>query len=558
MHEGPNGLKYTVTADGLSHIDLAGRTLATGGWYAWNAGPVWFGAGSRDVLAYGHYSQAVYAALVKDITSKTLETLGEGQARVRHEQPHVTAVYDYTFAGEDVTIAARIENRHPSATLAMPAMGGLRFTFARPPDGHMVVWHTSYLRHIGKAAFHPSHANRIGGSYAVDGAAGVGATPIETGLARTLLFWDYDGWAADQRQAVPVRWLTYVRAQPIPAGGAMTFKVRLRASTRTDWQHLLAPYKAHFLATFGPVRYKADHRAMVVAHVNRNVEAIGPDNPYGFHGGFRRLDLPDQVKAFCDRVVPGLQAAGGQGVIIWGQTGEERRREMYRTDFDVIPPEVEANWPTLVKRFGDAGLAVGVCTRPGQVTYRLTWTRDGTMPISADEPAHLEMMWRRFDRMIRLGCTRFYLDSFGAHFGDVRIMQYLREKMGPDILTYAEHQCDAVLPYSGVYTETDFWAAGSADWAKEDRYRPRSGLWFLEVGRWLLGEDNVPVISRLYDRHGKVPEGFEDVRAFFYRNRMTPMIADYRVGEEAEAVRALQAKYLSADRRHWKPSGRKE
>ena len=54
----------------------------------------------------------------------------------------------------------------------------------------------------------------------------------------------------------------------------------------------------------------------------------------------------------------------------------------------------------------------------------------------------------------------FYLDSFGASFEDVKLIRHLREKMGPDILTFAEHQCDAILPYSGGYSETTLHAAG--------------------------------------------------------------------------------------------------
>lgn len=345
--QAPGGVTLTVTADGLSSIRLKDRVVAAGGWYAWNAGPAWFGLGTKDVLAYGGYSRDVYAAVAHDVAEKSIEVLGPTRARVRHVQPHAVATYEYAFDGEDVTLQARLENHHPTADLAVPAFGGLEFTFRRLPEGHMIVWHMSYLQAITRGAFHPSHQNKLGGSYATDGTAGIGLTPIETGLARTLLFWDFADWNPGKRENVPVRWLSYLRADPIPAGGALTFKMKMRVSARTGWQHLLAPYKDHFAATFGAVRYAANARLVAVAHVNRNVESITPDNPYGFHGGFRRLDLPEGAGAVCDLLIPALKEANGQGLIFWGQGGENPRGAMYRPDFDILPPEVEKNWAAM-------------------------------------------------------------------------------------------------------------------------------------------------------------------------------------------------------------------
>ena len=46
----------------------------------------------------------------------------------------------------------------------------------------------------------PGHWSRIGGSYAVDGTAGVGLSPWKTGWNRTLLLWDYADWNPDKRE----------------------------------------------------------------------------------------------------------------------------------------------------------------------------------------------------------------------------------------------------------------------------------------------------------------------------------------------------------------------
>ncbi len=541
-HRSAAGVTFTVTPDGLSHIALGDRLVAQGGWYAWNAGPAWFGHAAPAPLALPGYSKTVYAAAAAHLQGKRLDILSPTHARVHHLLPDAEATFDYQFDDEDVTIRARLENHHADAALSLPAFGGLRFSFAQEPAGLLSVWHTSYLRAVGAGAFHPSHLSKIGGSYATDGQIGVGLAPILRGLERTLLLWDWDNWNPDTPERRANRWLTYLRADPIPPGGALAFELRLRVSLNLDWRHLLAPYKEMVLATFGPRQYATDHRCVAVAHLNRNREAIGPDNPYGFHGGFRRLDLPDQIEALCDLLIPGLQAADGHGLILWGQGGQEPRGQMYRADFDILPPEVAANWPRLAERFQTAGLALGVTTRPRHIHLRQDWQNDLTVDLNADDPHHLAMLWRRFQNMIDRGVTLFYLDSFGSSLADLKTMRFLRDKMGPDIHTYAEHACDLMAIYSAFYSETDFYAAGSRDWATTPQYQVRTGLRFIEIVRWLFGD--VPVITRLYDRHGEIPAGFESPTEFFYRHGLAPMLQDYRVPELAPNVRTLQDRYL--------------
>ncbi len=550
-YAGPDGIVFTVTADGLSSIKLGERELAHGGWYAWNAGPTWFARGSKDVLAYGYYSAEAYKKAAAGITAKTIEVLGPDQARVRHVMPNAVATFDYFLHGEDVTITARLENLHPTAEWTLPAMGGLRFSFSEEPHGVLPVWHTSYLAATWLSVFHPSHLTKLGGSWAADAGAGVGLTPLRTGLARTLFFWDYDAWNPDTPARRMNRWLTYLRPESIPPGGALTFEMQLRVSRSTDWKHLLEPYKTHFRATFGDLRYATDYRAVAVAHVNRNAEAIGPQNPYGFHGGPRRLDLPEGVDAFCQMLIPGLKVANGQGVILWGQGGQEPRGEMYRADFDVLPPEVEKSFAVLKERFAAAGLRLGVTTRPRHLHVRLDWQHDGTIDINPRDPQHLAILWGRFKRMIDGGCTLYYLDSFGNSLEDVRVMQYLREKMGPGIATFVEHQCDAIAPYSAFYSETDFWAKGSADWVQQSDWYPRVGTQFLETVNWLLDRP-VPCISRGYDIHGTVPAELKDLNAWFYRHHLTPMIEDYTVGQTAPALKPLQEEWLDAAGGQWR------
>jgi len=186
---------------------------------------------------------------------------------------------------------------------------------------------------------------------------------------------------------------------------------------------------------------------------------------------------------------------------------------------------VEQNWSTLAERFAQAKLKLGVCTRPRHLAVRRDWRWDGIIDINPDDSRHRDMLWRRFENMMQKGCTLFYLDSFGSSFEDVKLMQFLREKMGPEILTFAEHQCDAILPYSGGYSETTFVGAKND---AEPYYRVWSGMRNWEIFQYLCPESQL--ISRLYRIQGEMPESFEPVDQFYFRNGITPLlpVSDFR------------------------------
>jgi hypothetical protein len=375
----------------------------------------------------------------------------------------------------------------------------------------------------------------VGGSWAADERFGVGLTPLATGPARTMFHWDRNwGIKAPEDDKGPRRLQYYVPAL-VPPGGARTYQMRLRVSTNTDWHHLLDPYKVHFLATWGPQRYKADHRP-TVQFASADKFHVKPDNPFGFNGANRRFDLPEGAKAFCDWVIPGMKAAGCHGIIFWALQGYEPRGAIYRPDFDVFPPPIEANLPVLNQRFTEAALRWGVCARPGEIAYRADWTTDTTVRINPDDPAHIEMTAKRFKKMTDAGCKVFYLDTFGASLEDVNAMRQYRERLGPDIQTFVEHQCDAVMPYSGAYTEVNFNA-------ETKQYGVLIGLGNWEVFRWLLENPSCVVIARCDFR----PVGAEEsVFRYLMRNRLTPMVGDWQIGKVAGELKALGAEFLEA------------
>jgi hypothetical protein len=222
---------------------------------------------------------------------------------------------------------------------------------------------------------------------------------------------------------------------------------------------------------------------------------------------------------------------------VWGQGGDDARGGMYRPDFDVLPPEVEAQWTNIIApRFQAAGVRLGVATRPRDLAVKLDWNQDQIININPDDPGHREMLWRRFDSMMKKGCTLFYLDSFGDSLEDVKLMRWLREKLGSGVCTYCEHQCDAIVPFSGGYSETTLHAEPQDN---PPHYRVWSGVDQWEVYRWLCPGSELA--ARFYEKKGEPPAAFETPDQFYARNQIIPLVPvnDFF---RAPAIKALQAK----------------
>jgi hypothetical protein len=524
VHRTGREVTFEVTSNGLSGIIFQGRSLARGEWSVFNA-ESWFSRGATNgPVRAGRFQE------------QTLEVLSPTHAVVRQRKDDLVCEFDYTFTGEDVTISARVENHHRDAPLEVTGFSGLSFTFERPPVGLNHAMHPTYSQAHGIKICHPSIENPIGGGWAADSLVGIGFSPWNTGLERTLILLDYASWEPNRRDNDPVRKLVFFCPVPIPPRGARTFDLRIRVSPDRDWRHLLDPYRQHFQDTFGPVRYHADPRWIATDYLNHSQQAVSLSNPYGFHGGHRRVDTAEGAAKFCDLIIPVLKTNDGQGIIVWGQGGDDPRGGMYRPDFDILPPEVEAQWTTVIApRFQAAGVRLGVTTRPRDMAVKRDWKEDEIINLNPDDPGHREMLWRRFENMIRRGCTLFYLDSFGDSLEDVKLMRWLRERLGPEVRTYCEHQCDAIIPFSGGYSETTL--------EEEPRdhpahYRVWSGLENWEIYRWLCPGSELA--ARLYEKKGQPHAGFETPDEFYARCQIIPLVPvnDF---SRAPAIKALQA-----------------
>ena len=117
VYRTPQGVEFTITREGLNSVRYQQRELAHGHWSLFNA-DAWFSKKGEAAVKIGKVEES------------RCEPRGEREARVTHRQGDVSAIYDYSFEGEDLTISCHVEN-HADAAIGASGFGGLEFAFAR-------------------------------------------------------------------------------------------------------------------------------------------------------------------------------------------------------------------------------------------------------------------------------------------------------------------------------------------------------------------------------------------------------------------------------------------
>lgn len=530
---------YSIGPNGLESISINDKIIAKGSWTLTDR-INWFNA-------------KMSGANLPDPGPGKVENLKDSlgsYSRVTHKQGKIEIITDYRIENEDLKISAFIRNGGQQ-TIEAPALTGLNLTFSKQPQGQMPDWHFSYLQHQGVNICHPSSFVRIGASYAIDGNIGIAVAPDGASPITSLTHWDPD-WGDRNK---PVRHLSHIHLTPIAPGAEARFFMSFRAGLSQDWKVLMEPYKSYFRSAYGPRRYNNDHRLFGSDFLNGAPNSQTADNPYGLQSGHRRLDTPTGRQAFIDFWGNALEKSGSQGVMIWGQTGEHPRGAMYRPDFDVIPDPIWKGLEAMAANFKARKLGFGFCTRPGEKVIPIDANTDGTEQLDPNNPAEMEALWARFQKLITLGANSFYLDSFGITPDHVKVMDFLRKKLGPDISTFAEAQSDAMMPYSAVYTEVD-WVGPKQRKTDSDTtgMSVLVGMDFIEKVRWLVGD--ITVVARLH--HISPDSGMSApsdkllqaaYRSYAYRNKLTPMV-DYNLSAEAPVY--LEAQKNALDGVLWK------
>jgi hypothetical protein len=527
----PAGVTYVVTADGLNEVRLGTRVLARGGWRFRVADSRWGFPAGPDAEA---------------ITAKSLEVISPTEARVTHTHAHALVRHTFAFSGEDVRIESWVENHDPTASIQVSAFEGPRVAFGRVPRGILPNWHSTYTAYHGPNLMHPGGV-RIGGAYGIGDGFGVGAAPHDAGRHPTVVAWDWD-WT--KRETDPERTPTLYVHDPIPPRAARTFAVTFRFSPRTDWQHLLDPYRRHLHAVVGDklLYDKPNHLPLIAGIVCGAESHRSATNPYAFQPD-RRLDSINGVSNYHARLAPHMRAMPAQGLIVWGQGGFNPRGAMYRPDFDILPPEVTPNLARFAGLFKEQGMRFGVAARPGQYVTPLNATTDTVGWIDPKRPDELELLTKRFRNMVALGATLFYLDSFGNRLDDVAIMRAVRAGIGPGVQTFVEHPSDVIIPYSGLLpvlvgdmkAGTQTIAFAGAFWLN-----PPETPTIPVVMRYFYPD--VPIVCLIQVQGVDTEERKRSAIEFCLGQRMTPMIIDDWLSPQTmEWLAPLVARYLTPE-----------
>lgn len=543
----PRGVTFTVTEKGLSTIRKGFGAVVDGEWTAFNAESRFKDAGSNQVQ-------------IPSPTEKTLTVINPKQAQVRHVGGDVVCTYDYTFNDEDVLISCRFENNHATAPINVIGFSGLTFHFARPPEGVLPVESDAYFQEHGLSVCHPSTFSPIGGSYAADKDVGVGVSPMNTHLFRTLLLWDYANWDANERDRVLERKLNYIANSPVPAGGAVTLGLALRVSPDMSWQHLLQPYRDAFQKLHGPVQYKTDGRWMAIenlaeaekATTSRRTDETRRMNASrrpgdDVEGTSRRssgkgLDSSRGAQAVCDSLIPRLTEANGQGAILWGHGVVDGVDETGLSEFNVLSPDVEDQWERVTEQFAAAQLKFGVATSPNQISVRTSWKEHSFIQLNPNDPGHRELLWSRYDQMVQRGCRLFFLDHFGGTLEDAVLMRWLREKMGADVQTFADQPSDVMLVYSAGYSPAILKTGSAA--GLERGYQLQLGEKNWEIIRWLV--PGCELGGQLTEIKGNLNDALESPERYFYTRGIVPFltITDFK---RVPAIKKLQPQFVEED-----------
>jgi hypothetical protein len=399
-------------------------------------------------------------------------------------------------------------------------------------------WSSGELNQIGEDAYYPSRLNPIGGSAAAGKSFGVGLTPANPRLMRTLF-----DWAPAGREGQPIRMLHYRIQETIPAEGARTYIMRMKVVPSGDWKTLMQPYKDYFKTTFGGPRFTPDNRPVVVASIKSSAAAVSTDNPYGYADKQRRFD-----KDYMDFMLPVFKKAGCQALVFRGLAGYDPKGLEWLPYFNNLPPEIDnpakPDADLILKQMTSActasSLRMGVCGQPNALDERLTWTRNEAIRLNPNDPGHLDAMWQmRIKYYLDRNVTTFNFENFGSSFEDVAIMKYLREKMGQDKQTFVSRPCDVMLLYSGAYITAAFDE-------KAKRYTLDMPDQTLEALRWLVPNSQIAI--RYYEV--KTDAGGESPIARTFRKHMIPMLPDTAIAASAEELRTMEANYLG-DKWQW-------
>jgi hypothetical protein len=261
------------------------------------------------------------------------------------------------------------------------------------------------------------------------------------------------------------RYPLVITCRDIKPGTTKIFNVSLRFGPAGAGVQALSGDVLERYAGKYPIQVDWKERRPIGAIFLAGPQINAPTNPRRWTMNFGEIDVTnDKGKAafraallkLADNSVQVLKDTGAQGMITWDPEGEEFLGECYYGDPRLVPtlaPEMEfkndgakSTIDEYFEKFRAAGLKVGVCIRPQQVTLV-----DGKPTHQAAEDEHAVQILR--ERIAyakqRWGCTLFYVDSTATLYGSINpdVFKTIADAY-PDVLLIPENESMRYFAYS--------------------------------------------------------------------------------------------------------------
>ena len=260
----------------------------------------------------------------------------------------------------------------------------------------------------------------------------------------------------------PGNWPKFTR--PIAPGARDEYQISLRFSAAGD-QNESADVLRNF-ALAHPMTLNWPDRHPIGALFLSSADNHHPTNPRGWFNNATDVDVTTEtgraqfrarVLDYARESVKQLKNVGAQGMITWDIEGQQYpHATSYIGDprlLNRLAPEMDAVADDYFRVFKDAGLKVGVCVRPQQLTFGADGQVDqkavaDEAAILIDKIAYAQKRW---------GATLIYVDSNGGPFDptDAEIFRRVAAAF-PNALLMPEHQNFKYQAYTAPYNDLRF------------------------------------------------------------------------------------------------------
>ena len=262
----------------------------------------------------------------------------------------------------------------------------------------------------------------------------------------------------------PDNWPTFHR--PIAPGARDEYHISLRFSPPgTDLKTIGADIYQKFAQAHPSQLNWNDRRPVASLFLSSGADTHPAKNPRGWFYNDPNIDvtsaagraqLRGRVLKFADESIAEMKNVGAQGAITWDIEGQfYPHATSYIGDprlTSQLAPEMNAIADEYFARFRAAGLRVGVCVRPQQLTFAANGQPDQRKVV--DEAAILSAKIAYSEN--RWGATLFYVDSNGGPYDPTDAQVFARvARAHPDVLLIPEHQNAAYYAYTAPYNQTN-------------------------------------------------------------------------------------------------------